>query len=63
MGLLLAGTDNRWKAGPALQGERGERGDGWGEGREMDGWGKGEGREKRGLVHENDQGLWPSWSL
>lgn len=36
MGLLLAGTDNRWKAGPALQGERGERGergDGWVEGR------------------------------
>lgn len=32
-GLLLAGTDNRWKAGPALQGERGERGDGWVEGR------------------------------
>lgn len=30
MGLLLAGTDNRWKAGPALQGERG---DGWVEGR------------------------------
>lgn len=32
-GLLLAGTDNRWKAGPALQGQRGERGDGW-----VDGW-------------------------
>jgi len=33
MGLLLAGTDNRWKAGPALQGERGERGVEWVEGR------------------------------
>lgn len=32
-GLLLAGTDNRWKAGPALQGQRGERGDWWVEGR------------------------------
>lgn len=41
MGLLLAGTDNRWKTGPALQGERGERGGG-----EIGGW-MGEGRGKR----------------
>lgn len=59
MGLLLAGTDNRWKAGPALQGERGDgwvslRGDRW----------MGGGRERQKvLVHENDRRLWPLWSL
>lgn len=55
-GLLLAGTDNRWEARPALQGQRGERGDGWAGGGQIDGWvGDGE-------VHANDLGLWPEWT-
>lgn len=44
-GLLLAGTDNRWKAGPALQGKRGEKGEGWVCGGQIDGW-VGEGNSK-----------------
>lgn len=50
-GLLQAGTDNRWKAGPALQGKRGERGDGWVGGGWLDGWMGGRERQN-GLVHE-----------